>query len=76
MTQGQKLALPHEYHVDKTCTILGWSPYKISTLIKAGKIKRTRKGYYDKKSVDDYKKELEERKAILRPNWISPGTGA
>lgn len=76
MTEGQKLALPNEYHVDDACTTLGWSRYKISTLIKNGKIKRTRKGYYDKKSVDDYKAELEERKAILRPNWVSPGTVA
>ena len=72
MTEGQKLALPNEYHVDDACTILGWSRYKISTLIKAGKIKRTRKGYYDKKSVDDYKKELEERKAITPPVWVNP----
>lgn len=72
MTEGQKLALPNEYHVDDACTTLGWSRYKIVTLVNDGKIKRTRKGYYDKQSVDAYKKELEERKAITPPVWVNP----
>ena len=46
---------------------------KVSELFLAGKIIRTRKGFYSKESVDAFVKDKEERKGIKKAEWIVRG---
>jgi len=63
----------NEYSVHEVSAITGWTPGKVATLAKEGKIKRTRTGFYDKGSVDAYEKDRAERRLVKRAEWIVQG---
>jgi hypothetical protein len=65
-----------EYSAKQTAEILKYSASRLSVLVDAGHIKRTRIGKYDKSSVDAYAIELEERRQIQPAKWLNPGSYA
>ena len=63
-----------EYTTAQVIEIFGYKRGSdVSELFLAGKIVRTRKGFYTKESVDAYQKDREERKVINPAKWIVRG---
>jgi hypothetical protein len=70
---GQEPQKDNEYIGKEVMAILGFVSSKIIKLASEGKIKRTRTGFYCKESVDNYRKEMDERKGIPSAKWVRRG---
>jgi hypothetical protein len=64
----------NEYSAQEVAIVTGWSQPKVCMLSKRGQIKKTRRGFYDKASVDKYQADRDERKAIAPAVWVKRGT--
>ncbi len=64
----------NEYSAKEVAQVTGWSQPKVCMLAKRGQIKPTRRGFYDKASVDAYQADREERRGIAPAIWVKEGT--